>query len=65
MESISDPSPFRNPEPSVGLAQQEPEALDHLKTAIQAGTPWHQALLEAVGLWTQPERSTRAGPTNT
>ena len=55
MESNSSPSPFEIADPSVDLAQQGPEALHHLKVAVQAGTPWHQALLEAVGLWTQPQ----------
>ncbi len=27
------------------------EAIDHLRRAIAQGTPWHVALLEAVGLW--------------
>jgi len=37
------------------LAEQVPEAVAHLKSAVRAGTPWHQALMEAVGLWTQPQ----------
>ena len=32
-----------------------PEAVLHLKSAIQSGTPWQQALLEAIGLWTLPD----------
>ena len=55
MESESDPSPFSSAEQSTGLAQQLPEALFHLKAAAQSGAPWHRALLEAVGLWTQPQ----------
>ena len=39
---------------SNGLAQQPSEALRHLKQALLEGTPWHQALLEAMGLWTLP-----------
>ena len=31
-----------------------PEAVLHLKSAVQSGTPWQQALLEAIGLWTLP-----------
>ncbi len=41
--------------PSSGLAEQESEALRHLKSAVRLGVPWHQALLEAVGLWTLPQ----------
>ena len=41
--------------PSSDLAEQESEALRHLKSAVRAGVPWHQALLEAVGLWTLPQ----------
>lgn len=55
MASEPDYSPFSSAEPSTGLAQQVPEALRHLKAAPQSGVPWHQALLEAIGLWTQPQ----------
>jgi len=41
--------------PSSDLAAQEPEALRHLKSAVRSGVPWHQALLEAMGLWTLPQ----------
>ena len=41
--------------PSSDLAEQESEALRHLKSAVRLGVPWHQALLEAVGLWTLPQ----------
>ena len=37
------------------LAEQASESLRHLREALGSGTPWHQALLEAVGLWTLPE----------
>jgi hypothetical protein len=37
------------------LTEQVPEALLHLKSAVRAGVSWHQALLQAVGLWTLPE----------
>ena len=40
--------------PASGLAQQPSEALRHLKQALQEGTPWCQALLESMGLWTLP-----------
>ncbi|MFB3092422.1 MAG: hypothetical protein ACE1ZD_04400, partial [Dehalococcoidia bacterium] len=40
-------------ESSEDLAQQIPEAVLHLQQALFAGVPWHQALLEAVGLWTR------------
>ena len=37
------------------LTQRTPEALRHLRAAVRSGVPWHQALLQAVGLWTIPE----------
>ncbi|PKB80669.1 MAG: hypothetical protein BZY88_08320 [SAR202 cluster bacterium Io17-Chloro-G9] len=37
------------------MAQRVPEALLHLKRAIQAGAPWQRSLLEAVSLWTLPQ----------
>ena len=37
------------------LAEQVSESLRHLRDALRSGTPWHQALLEAVGLWTLPQ----------
>ena len=40
--------------PPVEPAPTAPETLRRLKDAVQAGKPWRQALLEAVGLWTQP-----------
>ena len=55
MEIDLNKAPFLSTEPWTGLAQQVPEALRHLKTAAQSGVAWHQALLEAVGLWTQPQ----------
>jgi len=48
-------NPFPGAEESPDLAQQTPEALLHLKKRVLSGTPWHQALLEAIGLWTQPQ----------
>ena len=44
-------------ESSEDLAQQIPEAVLHLEQALFAGVPWHQALLEAVGLWTRPQET--------
>ena len=41
------------------LAPQEPEAVVHLKAAIRSDVPWHQALLEAIGLWTLPQETYR------
>ena len=38
-----------------GQLEHAPEALLHLRAAVRAGVPWHQALLQAVGLWTAPE----------
>lgn len=40
--------------PTSGLAPPPSEALRHLKKALQERTPWHQALLETMGLWTLP-----------
>ena len=48
-------NPFDTAGHDTGLAEHGPEALRHLKEAIQSGVPWHRALLEAVGLWTQPQ----------
>ena len=42
---------------SEDLAQQIPEAVVHLQQALLTGVPWHQALLEAVGLWTRPQET--------
>ncbi len=53
MKADADPSPFAGA--PGDRAEQPPEALEHLKAAVQAGTPWHLAVLEAIGLWTQPE----------
>jgi hypothetical protein len=36
------------------LAEQVPEAVLHLRSAVRSGAPWYQAMLEAVGLWTLP-----------
>ena len=41
-QAVADPAP------------QGPETLRRMKAAVQAGQPWPHALLEAVGLWTQP-----------
>ena len=38
-----------------GLAEPAPEAVLHLRSAVSAGAPWYQALLEAVALWTLPQ----------
>ncbi len=43
------------PDAVADLAQQVPQAVLHLKSALDAGATWHQALLEAVGLWTLPQ----------
>ena len=40
---------------SLGLSQNAPEPLRHLKAQILAGVPWRRALLEAVGMWTMPQ----------
>ena len=40
-------------------ATGEPEAVVHLRQAVQEGKAWHEALLEAVGMWTLPEERHR------
>ena len=37
------------------LARDEPEAVRHLKEAVQSGREWPLALLEAIGMWTLHE----------
>ena len=57
---VEPPVEFRVEPPveySEDLAQQNPEAVVHLQQALFAGVPWHQALLEAVGLWTRPQET--------
>ena len=39
------------------LAEAQPEAVEHFRAALQAGKPWPEALLEAMGLWTLPEEA--------
>ena len=55
MSADAEQDPFASAEQAVGLAQQMPEALSHLKASVKSGVPWHRALLETVGLWTQPQ----------
>ena len=55
MDPEASQNPFPGTDESQGLAQETPEALLHLKKRVLSGTPWHQALLEAIGLWTQPQ----------
>ena len=43
----------------TALNGHAPEAVLHLKSAVQSGTPWQQALLEAIGLWTLPDEEYR------
>ncbi len=51
-------APVESPvESTEDLAQQVPEAVLHLQQAVVAGVPWHQALLEAVALWTRPQET--------
>ena len=45
------------PSGETAIAQAVPEAILHLKTALAAGAPWRQALLEALGRWTLPEET--------
>lgn len=40
---------------ATGLAEQVPEAVLHLRSAVRSGVPWYQAMLEAIGLWTVPQ----------
>ncbi len=48
------------PAPRPGVpATGEPEAVVHLRRAVHGGKPWHEALLEAVGMWTLPEEQHR------
>jgi len=54
MDLDSGQNPFSGVEPSTGLEQQAPEALRHLLASVRSGVPWHRALLETIGLWTQP-----------
>lgn len=39
----------------TALVQQVPESVLHLRSALDSGVTWYQALLEAVGLWTLPQ----------
>jgi hypothetical protein len=41
----------------IMVSARDSEAIQHLKQAIVNGTPWHIALLEAIGLWSWPEES--------
>lgn len=59
MDPESNQNPFPSAEESPDLAQQIPEALLHLKKQVLSGKPWHRALLEAIGLWTQPQEEFR------
>ena len=43
------------PDAGADLVRQVPQAVLHLKSALDAVATWHQALLEAVGLWTLPQ----------
>ena len=36
------------------LAEGVPEAILHLRQAVRSGTPWYEAILEAMALWTLP-----------
>ena len=45
------------PSGETAIAQAVPEAILHLRTALAAGAPWRQALLEALGRWTLPEET--------
>jgi hypothetical protein len=58
MPKTSDDDDGPNPKPRVP-ATGEPEAVVHLRQAVQGGQAWHEALLEAVGMWTLPEEQHR------
>ncbi len=55
MDPESGQSSFSGVDESSVLADQTSEALHHLKAAVASGVPWHLALLETVGLWTEPQ----------
>ena len=59
MSQPADPenSFHRGTQSAEELAQPIPEAVVHLQQALFAGVPWHQALLEAVALWTRPQET--------
>jgi len=38
----------------TALAEHLPEVVLRLKEAVRSGVPWHLALLQAIGSWTQP-----------
>jgi hypothetical protein len=46
-----------NPNPCSVTSAGDSEAIQHLKQAVASGSPWHIALLEAIGLWSWPEES--------
>ncbi len=55
MTAEQEPISAAFPGATVGnLVQTVPASVLHLRQAVERGTPWHQALLEAVGLWTLP-----------
>jgi hypothetical protein len=55
MTRQTDPVNTPPAERAADLVEQVPEAVTHLREAIGSGTPWHVALLEAMGLWTLPQ----------
>ena len=52
---MTSPGGFAQAGSTAELAEQASESLLHLREALRSGTPWHQALLESVGLWTLPQ----------
>jgi hypothetical protein len=55
MTRQTDPANTPPAERAADLVEQVPKAVTHLREAIGSGTPWHVALLEAMGLWTLPQ----------
>ena len=47
-------APWQSETVPLDLAMEEPPAARHMKEAMRSGEAWHQALLEAVGMWTLP-----------
>ena len=54
--AAADPVAVHSDEAATGvLAETAPDAVIHLRAAVQTGVPWSRALLEAVSLWTLPQ----------
>lgn len=63
------PADFRQSPPAAGATvippgadqpgpqDSAPEAARYFRRRLESGTPWHRALLEAIGIWTLPEET--------